>query len=294
MSLLSSRLFLSFTRRQCLPSGSSASTIRSASVVSLTNFDLQHYTSLGDTITRTFASRGRSKNPIFVPPPKNPTIVASIPENAPYPTELPPDDEEAVLAAQMAANWRPGLRKRPLVVSHRLEDFDEEGTFKWTTRHKRCGAVALKLGMMPVWDDWGVRHPCTVLWLDSNIVLRVKTADGPDGYDAVQIGAGEYKKKNVKSTVMGQLRALGLDDADYDVTEHPPYVIREFRITPVEGVAVAPEPGTRIHARHFLAGQSVDVAAISKGKGFQGVLALACYDIVAIFFRVLVPPLTFF
>jgi len=166
-------------------------------------------------------------------------------------------------------------------VSYRLEDFEEEaaGTFRWTTRHKRCGAVGLKLGMMPVWDAWGVRHPCTVLYLDSNIVLRVKRSDKPDGYDAVQIGAGEYKKKNVKGTIMGQLKALGLDDINYDVTEHPPYVIREFRVTPVEGKEVAPEPGTRIHARHFLAGQSVDVSAISKGKGFQGASVYIVYTL---------------
>ena len=54
-------------------------------------------------------------------------------------------------------NWKPGQRKRPLVMSHRLEDFEEEasGTAKWTLRDKRCGALGIKLGMMPVWDDWG-------------------------------------------------------------------------------------------------------------------------------------------
>ena len=31
-----------------------------------------------------------------------------------------------------------------------------------------------------------------------------------------------------------------------------------------------PAPGSRIHARHFIPGQNIDVSGISKGKGFQG------------------------
>ena len=42
-------------------------------------------------------------------------------------------------------NWKPGQRKRPLVMSRRLEDFEEEasGTSKWTLRDKRCGALGI-------------------------------------------------------------------------------------------------------------------------------------------------------
>ena len=159
-------------------------------------------------------------------------------------------------------DWKPGQRKRPLVMSHRLEDFEEEasGAAKWTLRDKRCGALAIKVGMMPVWDGWGERHPCTVLYLDNNVVLRNKTSDSVDGYDAVQIGAGERKAKNVTKPLMCHY-------AKYGVSDNPPYIVREFRVTTKE--AMLP-PGSRIHARHFVPGQNVDVSGISKGKGFQG------------------------
>lgn len=51
--------------------------------------------------------------------------------------------------------------------------------------------------------------------------------------------------------------------------ERPPYVIREFRVS---DPACYPEVGAQIHARHFLPGQQVDIAGISKGKGFQGAM----------------------
>lgn len=159
-------------------------------------------------------------------------------------------------------DWKPGQRKRPLVMSYRLEDFEEEfsGAARWTLRDKRCGALGIKLGMMPVWDEWGERHPCTVLYLDSNVVIKNKTSDTVDGYDAVQLGAGERKAKRVTKPLMGHY-------AKYGVDEHPPFIVREFRVTTRDAL---PEPGTRIHARHFIPGQNVDVAGTSKGKGFQG------------------------
>ena len=57
--------------------------------------------------------------------------------------------------------------------------------------------------MLPVWDGWGERHPCTILYLDSNVVLRVMKEDGVDGYNAVQVGAGERKVKRVTKPLMG-------------------------------------------------------------------------------------------
>ena len=165
-------------------------------------------------------------------------------------------------------DWRPGERKRPLVVSSRLEDFEEESsvstTKRWTPRDRRCGALAIKLGMMPVWDGWGERHPCTVLHLDTNVVIRNKTSSegggAGGGYDAVEVGAGERKAKNVTRPLMGHYAKFG-------VAERPPWIVREFRVTTRDAM---PEPGTRIHARHFVPGQNVDVSGTTKGKGFQG------------------------
>jgi large subunit ribosomal protein L3 len=114
--------------------------------------------------------------------------------------------------------------------------------------------------MMPIWDGWGERHPCTILFLDNNVVLRNKTSDSIDGYDSVEIGAGERKAKRVTKPLMGHY-------AKHSVDEHPPHIVREFRVTTKDAM---PEPGTQIHARHFIPGQNVDVSGTSKGKGFQG------------------------
>ena len=167
---------------------------------------------------------------------------------------------EAERIKKLHLDWKPGERKRPLQVSYRLEDFENEGLDLWNNRKKRSGGLAIKVGMMPVWDDWGERHPCTVLFMDSNIVVGHKTMEH-NGYSAVQIGAGERKRKNVPGPVLGQLKHLPA------LYEAPPYLMREFRIT--DEAHLIPI-GTALHARHFVPGQNIDIAGISKGKGFQG------------------------
>jgi len=168
--------------------------------------------------------------------------------------------------------WKPGMRKRKLVVGRHLDEFEREmfpERFepKWTLRDKRCGALAIKVGMMPVWDPvWGERIPTTVLFVDSNVVLSHKTME-KDGYWGVRVAAGQRKRKNVKKTVLGQYKEL----LQYDPTENPPYLIREFRVTD-EGLL--PPLHSRIHARHFVPGQNLDIAGTSKGKGFQGAMKL--------------------
>jgi large subunit ribosomal protein L3 len=164
-------------------------------------------------------------------------------------------------------DWKPGQRKRPLLKTYSEEEFEralmpEKFVDKpiWTLRDKRCGALAIKIGMMPVWDDWGVRHACTVLWLDRNIVLGHKTFD-KHGYCAMQVAAGERKAKNVGKTVLGQYKSTDV------LAKSPPYLVREFRITNEANLLPLQ---TQIHARHFVPGQNVDISGISKGKGFQG------------------------
>jgi hypothetical protein len=34
---------------------------------------------------------------------------------------------------------------------------------EWSPEKKRAGLLAVKIGMMPVWDHYGYRHNCTVL-----------------------------------------------------------------------------------------------------------------------------------
>ena len=183
------------------------------------------------------------------------------------------DEEEAKLQAEKEAktypDWKPGQRKRPLIKTYDLEEFERELNPEkfadkplWTLRDKRCGALAIKVGMMPVWDDWGVRHACTILWLDRNIVLGHKTQE-QHGYTAVQVAAGERKAKNVGKCVSGQYQHLP------ELAESPPYLVREFRVTDEDHLLPI---DSQIHARHFVPGQNIDISGISKGKGFQGAM----------------------
>lgn len=181
------------------------------------------------------------------------------------------EEQEAKIKAEEEArkfpDWTPGQRKRPLLKTYSEEEFLRELMPEeyandpiWTLRDKRCGALAIKVGMMPVWDTWGVRHACTVLWLDRNIVMGHKTKEN-HGYNAVQLAAGERKAKNVGKCVSGQYQHVE------ELTKSPPYLVREFRVTDEDYLIPL---NSQIHARHFVPGQNIDIAGTSKGKGFQG------------------------
>jgi large subunit ribosomal protein L3 len=182
------------------------------------------------------------------------------------------EEEEAKMIQEVKNktidNWKPGMRRRPMQLSYSLEEFEyelepEKKQPRWTLLDKRCGALAIKVGMMPVWDEWGVRHPCTVLYLDNNVVLGHKTEE-EHGYYAVQVATGQRKRKNVGKSVLGQYAHMLESDE-----ENPPYLVREFRVTDPEHLIPL---HSKIHARHFCPGQNVDIAGTSKGKGFQGAM----------------------
>jgi len=123
---------------------------------------------------------------------------------------------------------------------------------------KRTGALAMKVGMLSVFDKWGIRHPATVLCLDECQVLQQKRME-TDGYTALQLGVGEAKARRVNIVTAGQYKLSGAK---------PKRNVQEFLVSPDALL----EPGTKISALHFVPGQLVDVCGISKGKGFQGVM----------------------
>jgi len=122
----------------------------------------------------------------------------------------------------------------------------------------RTGLLAKKLGMTRIFRDDGTHVPVTVLHLDELRVVCARTAE-KDGYNAVQLGWGKAKVKNVTKPNRGHFAANKVE---------PPAKLREFRVA-ADAVL---ESGAVLTAAHFVPGQKVDVAGVSKGKGFAGAM----------------------
>ena len=122
----------------------------------------------------------------------------------------------------------------------------------------RSGVIAKKLGMTRLFLEDGKQVPVTVLQLDNLQVVAQRTADR-DGYTAVQLGAGAAKAKRTTAAQRGHFAKA---------TVEPKRKIAEFRVTPDNLIDV----GAEITADHYLAGQFVDIAGTSIGKGFAGAM----------------------
>ncbi|MDE8342917.1 MAG: 50S ribosomal protein L3 [Acidocella sp.] len=120
----------------------------------------------------------------------------------------------------------------------------------------RTGVIAKKLGMTRLFKEDGTHVPVTVLHLDEVRVVATRNVE-TDGYTAVQLGYGKAKPKNVSKPQKGHFAKAKVE---------PSKKLVEFRVSP-DAVL---EPGAQISPSHFTVGQFVDVAGITKGKGFQG------------------------
>jgi len=122
----------------------------------------------------------------------------------------------------------------------------------------RTGVIAKKVGMTRLFQADGRHVPVTVLQLDELQVVGRREADR-DGYTAVQLGAGKAKAKNVAKP---QRAAFGKAEVE------PKARVVEFRVADDALLDV----GSEISADHFVAGQFVDVAGVTQGKGFAGAM----------------------
>ena len=122
----------------------------------------------------------------------------------------------------------------------------------------RTGVIAKKVGMTRLFQADGRHVPVTVLQLDEVQVVGRREMDR-DGYTAVQLGAGTAKAKNVAKP---QRVAFGKAEVE------PKARVVEFRVAEDALLDV----GARISAEHFVAGQLVDVAGVTQGKGFAGAM----------------------
>jgi len=113
--------------------------------------------------------------------------------------------------------------------------------------------------MSQVFDDKGNVVPVTILEAGPVVVTQVKTKK-VDGYDAVQVGFGTKKEKNISKAIKGHVKGLG--NFQY---------IKEFRIEDEKDLAKF-KVGDKIDLSAFKEGDKITVSSTSKGKGFQGVI----------------------
>jgi len=119
------------------------------------------------------------------------------------------------------------------------------------------GLVGRKSGMTRVFTEDGVSIPVTVVEISPNRVTQIKELEG-DGYRAIQVTAGNRKASRVSKAEAGHFAKAGVEAGSG---------LWEFRL---EESDEAPAVGSELTVERFQAGQIVDVAGQSKGKGFQG------------------------
>ncbi len=118
--------------------------------------------------------------------------------------------------------------------------------------------VGKKVGMTHVWDEEQRVTPVTVLKVAPCRVVQVKRPEG-DGYSALQVTWGNRNPEKLNKPALGHFERAGVTPGDSLV---------ELRLEDVSEYEIGQEFGVEI----LEAGEKVDVTAVSKGKGFAGVM----------------------
>ncbi len=124
-----------------------------------------------------------------------------------------------------------------------------------------------KRGMTQVFDDKGNIVVCTVIEVEPNVVTQIKT-EQLDGYNAVQLGFEKIEVKDPRTIekrsskpLRGHFKKAGIEPRRY---------LSEFRSDDIEKYTI----GQEISLAEFADVSHVDACAMSKGKGYQGVIKL--------------------
>jgi large subunit ribosomal protein L3 len=125
------------------------------------------------------------------------------------------------------------------------------------------GIIGRKIGMTQIFAADGSVTPVTVIKAGPCVVVQKKSASGPDGYDAVQLGLVDERPvrlKNVTKPMRGHFEKTGGGIP-------PTRILKEFRLT--EG-GDGTNVGDKVLVDQFSDGEMVDVIGRSKGRGFAG------------------------
>ncbi len=118
--------------------------------------------------------------------------------------------------------------------------------------------IGRKAGMTQLFAEDGKVIPVTVVEAGPCPVVQIKTKES-DGYTALKLGFSETSEKSLNKPELGQFKKAGVK---------PCKVLKEVRLDAVDRYKV----GDFVKADVFAAGDKVDVAGVSKGHGYTGVI----------------------
>ncbi|WP_342252564.1 50S ribosomal protein L3 [Spiroplasma endosymbiont of Amphibalanus improvisus] len=116
------------------------------------------------------------------------------------------------------------------------------------------GILGRKIGMSQLFTEEGILIPVTFIEATPNIVVQVKNKE-KDGYNALKLGFEEKRKELVNKPDAGQFKKSKTTSKRF---------MKEFKNM------TGYELGAKVDVSIFEAGDFIDAAAISKGKGFAG------------------------
>jgi large subunit ribosomal protein L3 len=122
-----------------------------------------------------------------------------------------------------------------------------------------------KEGMTQFFDETGKRIPCTVIFLEPNIVTQIKSEES-DGYSALQLGFDKIVTKDPRT--VGNRKSKALLGHFQKASVEPRRRLCETRLDDVSEYNVGQEFSVELFKDYT----HVDVTGVSKGKGFQGVI----------------------
>ncbi len=119
------------------------------------------------------------------------------------------------------------------------------------------GLIGKKIGMTSVFSADGKNVPCTVIEVGPCVVTQIKTTE-TDGYNSIQVGFEEKKEKSSNKPENGHFNKSGVAPMRH--------------LAELKGFGESYKLGDQITVDIFNDAMFVDVAGVSKGKGFQGVV----------------------
>lgn len=119
------------------------------------------------------------------------------------------------------------------------------------------GLLGRKIGMTRIFTEEGKSLAVSVVEVHPNRVSQRKNVE-TDGYTAVQLTGGTKKSSHVSKPLAGHFAKAEVDAGD---------MLCEFRVDSIDDFTVGQ---VLTVADVFNDGQFVDVAALTKGKGFAG------------------------